>query len=190
MDNLKKGSVLILDFGSQYTQLIARRVRENYIFSEVLPPSTTLKTIMRINPKAIILSGGPSSVFLEDAPIFDKNILSLDIPILGICYGLQLITKNFGGKIKSSNKKREFGRSELHEIKKSKLTKNFFKKKKYNIFVINSDGVKFTENSWKLSETYIYLKQSKSLISDKHSRKYLKLSTRDKLYASKISWGE
>ncbi|MDB9807800.1 hypothetical protein OAB83_00580 [Candidatus Pelagibacter sp.] len=67
---------------------------------------------------------------------------------------------------------------------------NFFKKKKYNIFVINSDGVKFTENSWKLSETYIYLKQSKSLISDKHSRKYLKLSTRDKLYASKISWGE
>jgi hypothetical protein len=67
---------------------------------------------------------------------------------------------------------------------------NFFKKKKYNIFVVNSDGVKFTENSWKLSETYIYLKQSKSLISDKHSRKYLKLSARDKLYSSNISWGE
>ena len=67
---------------------------------------------------------------------------------------------------------------------------NFFKKKKYNIFVVNSDGVKFTENSWKLSETYVYLKQSKSLISDKHSRKYLKLSARDKLYSSNISWGE
>ena len=67
---------------------------------------------------------------------------------------------------------------------------NFFKKKKYNIFVVNSDGVKFTENSWKLSETYLYLKQSKSLISDKHSRKYLKLSARDKLYSSNISWGK
>ena len=67
---------------------------------------------------------------------------------------------------------------------------NFFKKKKYNIFVVNSDGVKFTENSWKLSETYVYLKQSKSLISDKHSRKYLKLSARDKLYSSNISWGK
>ena len=65
MDNLKRGSVLILDFGSQYTQLIAGRVRENYVFSEVLPSSTTLKTIIRINPKAIILSGGPSSVIFK-----------------------------------------------------------------------------------------------------------------------------
>ena len=74
MKKLKKGSVLILDFGSQYTQLIARRVRENNVYSEILPPDISLDNILSKNPKAIILSGGPASVFTDDAPTFDEDI--------------------------------------------------------------------------------------------------------------------
>ncbi|MDG1224816.1 MAG: glutamine-hydrolyzing GMP synthase, partial [Candidatus Marinimicrobia bacterium] len=147
MDNLKKGSVLILDFGSQYTQLIARRVRENYIFSEVLPPSTTLKTIMRINPKAIILSGGPSSVISKNAPIFDKNILSLDIPILGICYGLHLLVHHNGGKV-TSGLGGEYGFAEVTFSKTHGITKNMSPKSK--VWMSHMDQVTSVPENWEV----------------------------------------
>ena len=87
---LQKKGVVILDFGSQYTQLIARRVRELNVYSEILSSNTHLSQIIERDPLAIILSGGPSSVFGDAAPSFDKKIFDIDIPILGICYGLQL----------------------------------------------------------------------------------------------------
>ena len=105
--------VLILDFGSQYTQLIARRVRELHVFSEIQPFNYPLEKI-KADPsiKAIILSGGPSSVYAEDAPRPDSGIFQLGLPILGICYGLQLIAAEMGGQVDPAAR-REYGRAEL-----------------------------------------------------------------------------
>ena len=100
MNNIHEQGVVILDFGSQYTQLIARRVREQNVHSEILPPETSLDEILNRAPAALILSGGPSSVFGDEAPQFDESILDADLPILGICYGLQLLINANGGKIK------------------------------------------------------------------------------------------
>jgi len=105
-------SVVVLDFGSQYTQLIARRIRELGIYSEILPYNTTPENIREHHPKAIILSGGPTSVYDESAILPDGGIFSLGIPILGICYGLQAIANHFGGEVASSSK-HEFGRSKI-----------------------------------------------------------------------------
>jgi GMP synthase (glutamine-hydrolysing) len=102
--------VIILDFGSQYTQLIARKVRECGVYAEIYPYNLNLEEIQRHHPKGIILSGGPASVFDTNAPHPDKKIFSMDIPILGICYGLQLITYHLGGKVGKANK-REYGRA-------------------------------------------------------------------------------
>ncbi len=107
-----KESILILDFGSQYTQLIARRVREHKVFSRILPFTTTAKQIQEIAPKGIILSGGPASVIEKNAPVPDKEIFKLGIPILGICYGMQVMAESLEGKTKHT-KEREFGRTEL-----------------------------------------------------------------------------
>ena len=104
--------VLILDFGSQYTQLIARRVREHNVYSEILPCTVSISKIKEFKPSAIILSGGPSSVFDKDAPSVDKEIFTLDVPVLGICYGLQLIAHLLGGKVVPSDH-REYGRAVL-----------------------------------------------------------------------------
>ena len=97
MTNLKKGSVLILDFGSQYTQLIARRVRENNVFSEILSPDTSLKTIASKKPKAIILSGGPASVFTDETPIFDEDILNIEVGL----YTLTVLENGICNKVVS-----------------------------------------------------------------------------------------
>src|SRR2546421_7645662 len=83
-------TILVLDFGSQYTQLIARRIREQRVYSVVLPFDTTIDKLRALNPKAIIFSGGPQSVYAESAPICSKDVFDLDVPILGICYGMQL----------------------------------------------------------------------------------------------------
>ena len=115
-----KNFVLILDFGSQYTKLIARRVRELNIYSEIHPYNTPEEKILELKPSAIILSGGPSSVYENNAPIISKKILNSGIPILGICYGLQLIAHLLGGKI-ASTKKREFGFAKLKILKKSPI---------------------------------------------------------------------
>ncbi len=104
--------IIILDFGSQYTQLIARRVRECKIYSEIHPYNLPLEKIRSLSPKGIILSGGPSSVYEKDAPRCDPDLFKTGIPILGICYGMQLIAQSLGGKV-SHSEKREYGNARL-----------------------------------------------------------------------------
>ncbi len=103
--------IIVLDFGSQYSHLICRRIRDFSVYAELLPFDTPLEEINKINPKGIIFSGGPSSVYDSDAPVPDQKIFQLQVPILGICYGHQIIVNNFGGKIKHANK--EYGSSVL-----------------------------------------------------------------------------
>jgi GMP synthase (glutamine-hydrolysing) len=105
-------SLLVLDFGSQYTQLIARRVRELGVYSEIHPFHYSIDHIQQLWPVGIILSGGPMSVYEKDAPKPDPHIFDLGIPILGICYGLQLFADNFGGKVNSAAR-REYGKADL-----------------------------------------------------------------------------
>lgn len=109
---MTRQTILILDFGSQYTQLIARRVRENKVFSRIIPYNTPVKEIASLSPKGLILSGGPASVTDRKSPYPDKGIFKLGIPILGICYGMQAIAEMLGGKVKHT-KGREFGKIEL-----------------------------------------------------------------------------
>lgn len=109
---MTRQTILILDFGSQYTQLIARRVRENKVFSRIIPYNTPVKEIAAMNPKGLILSGGPASVKEKKSPLPDKGIFKLGVPILGICYGMQVMAKMLGGKVKHT-KEREFGKIEL-----------------------------------------------------------------------------
>ncbi|MGB2782523.1 MAG: glutamine-hydrolyzing GMP synthase, partial [Atribacterota bacterium] len=104
--------IAILDFGSQYTQLIARRVREAKVYSEILPYSIDLKKIQQDPPKGIILSGGPASVYEDQAPVCNKKIFELSIPILGICYGAQLIAQFSGGKVIKTSQA-EYGRVDI-----------------------------------------------------------------------------
>ena len=105
-------NILVLDFGSQYTQLIARRIRENNVYSEILPYNAPLDKIRSFSPKGIILSGGPSSIYDKKAPVPDKGIFDLGVPVLGICYGMQLMAHIFGGRVTRS-RKREYGRATL-----------------------------------------------------------------------------
>lgn len=115
-----KEKILIIDFGSQYTQLITRRVREANVYSEIRAHNISFEEVKKMNPVGIILSGGPMSVYDSAAPDLDERILRINVPILGICYGLQLICKKFGGKVESA-KDREYGKVILNLIKKSKL---------------------------------------------------------------------
>ncbi len=108
-------SIVILDFGSQYTQLIARRIREQNVFSVVLPCTASIDEIRAQNPIGLILSGGPCSVYDADAPNADPAILALDLPVLGICYGLQFITHHLGGKVRPADK-REYGHAEVSVV--------------------------------------------------------------------------
>ncbi|HIP21202.1 MAG TPA: glutamine-hydrolyzing GMP synthase [Sulfurimonas sp.] len=105
-------SIIVLDFGSQYTQLIARRLREDKVYCEILPYHASAKDIAARNPKGVILSGGPSSVYNDDAYEVDKAIYDMGIPILGICYGMQRIAVDFGGSVIRSNH-HEYGKAEL-----------------------------------------------------------------------------
>ena len=128
-------TIVVLDFGSQYTQVIARRIREANVFSKVVPYNTTIRNLKKISPVGIILSGGPASVHLKGAPKPRKEIFELGIPILGICYGLQLMAAMLGGEVKKS-KHREYGRSKL-SIKKMGL---LFNKLPKELTVWNSHG--------------------------------------------------
>src|SRR6185503_12446306 len=104
--------ILVLDFGSQYTQLIARRIREAQVYSEILPHNAPLSRILGNRPHGIILSGGPASVYDRKAPAIPAELLQSGIPILGICYGMQLVTRLLGGKVARAMH-REFGPAEL-----------------------------------------------------------------------------
>jgi GMP synthase (glutamine-hydrolysing) len=104
--------ILIIDFGSQYNQLIARRVRENHVYCLIEPPTITVNAIKRLNPEGIILSGGPSSIYEKSSPKMDPGVFKLDIPILGICYGLHFMVDTLGGSVKRAGR-REYGFAEL-----------------------------------------------------------------------------
>src|SRR2546429_2372313 len=106
------GGIVVLDFGGQYTQLIARRIREQQVFSAVLPCSSSIEEIRKLEPTGIILSGGPSSVYDPEAPKCDPKVLALAIPVLGICYGMQWITHTLGGKVEKAER-RAYGRAPL-----------------------------------------------------------------------------
>ena len=104
--------IAILDYGSQYTQLIARRVREQQVYSEILPYATTAAKLRENMPKGVILSGGPNSVFEKDSPGIDPEIFNLGVPVLGVCYGMQLMSQTLGGKVEPGER-REYGKTEL-----------------------------------------------------------------------------
>lgn len=116
---MKNETVIVLDFGGQYNQLIARRVRECNVYCEVLPYSTDIKKIKEKNPVGIIFTGGPNSVYAEEAPKCDKEIFEMGIPVLGICYGSQLMAQMLGGRVERADK-REYGKAEI-SLKDSKL---------------------------------------------------------------------
>ena len=146
--------IIIIDFGSQVTKLIARRVRELGVLSEI----TTLSEFCRIKKfssvKGIILSGGPSTVTNRDLNNIPKKIFSHNIPVLGICYGLQLISKAFGGHVKNLKKKREFGRALLKKKNNSNLIKNFFNNGKNLVWMSHQDAViKMPKNFRKIAYT-------------------------------------
>ena len=122
-----KGEILIIDYGSQYNQLIARRVRENKVYCRIVPPNIRADEIEKLAPSGIILSGGPSSVYLKKGPSCEKRVLELGVPILGICYGMQLITKMSGGVVKKT-KKREYGKAVLRIDKSRDIFSNLPKK--------------------------------------------------------------
>ncbi len=119
--------ILILDFGSQYTQLIARRVRECQIYSEIHPYHIPVDKVKSMSPKGIIFSGGPASVYEKNAPLCDPALLKIGIPVLGICYGMQLIAQLLGGEVTHSEK-REYGKAKLILDRDGKLFKGFGKK--------------------------------------------------------------
>ncbi len=122
-------TVIILDFGSQYTQLIARRIREQQVYCEIHPFNVNLHSLNTENLKGIILSGGPSSVYEQEAPQIDAELFTLGVPVLGICYGLQLITHLFGGTVAPA-KEKEYGPAELHLSLENPLFKNVPKESK------------------------------------------------------------
>ena len=144
-----KDKVLIIDFGSQVTKLIARRIRELGVYSEIITPKDLIKLKKFHNIKGLILSGGPSTVTINSFQSVPKDIFEKKIPVLGICYGLQLIAKIFGGKIKSSKKKREFGRAKLYKKNISLLTKDFLNKKRF-VWMSHEDAVVKLPKKFKL----------------------------------------
>ncbi len=137
--NLDK--ILIIDFGSQFTQLIARRIREAGVFSEIISHKKVKNKNIDNTVKGIVLSGGPLNVYQINKYSFDKNIIKNQIPILGICFGHQILSKLNGGKVKQS-KYREFGLANIYKKKESVLTKNFFNKKNLNkVWMSHADQV-------------------------------------------------
>lgn len=135
---MKVEKIIVIDFGSQYTQLIVRKVRELNIYAEIKSNEITVDEIKKELPKGIILSGGPASVYDENTPSIVDEIFDLNIPILGICYGFQLITKLLGGKVEKSEK-REFGLAQIEITKDSLLFKNI--PSKFNVWMSHSDKV-------------------------------------------------
>ena len=151
-----KNKLIIIDFGSQVTKLIARRIRDFKVYCEIVNVRE-FKQIKEFDQiKGIILSGGPSTVTKKKYPKISKDIFEKNIPILGICYGLQLISKILGGKIKKSQKKREFGEALLIEKTKSNLFKNFYKGGKSKVWMSHQDAV------FKMPKNFINIASTKS----------------------------
>ena len=130
--------VLVVDFGAQYAQLIARRVRQAQVYSEIVPSSITAAEVQAKSPTAIILSGGPSSVYAEGAPTFDSAIFTLGIPVFGICYGFQVMAAALGGTVSQTGKS-EFGRTGLKLTQASKLLSSL--PSEFNVWMSHGDSV-------------------------------------------------
>jgi len=133
-----KHGIVVLDFGGQYTQLIARRIREQQVFSAILPCTASVEEIRAQEPVGIVLSGGPSSVYDKDAPVCDRKTLDLGVPVLGICYGMQWLAHSLGGKVERAER-REYGRAQLDIELDSKLFTGV--PKKLNVWNSHGDHV-------------------------------------------------
>ena len=164
-----KDKILIVDFGSQVTKLIARRIRELGVYSEIITPKKINKLRDYNDIKGIIFSGGPSTVTATKFETVPKEIFKKKIPILGICYGLQLIAKILGGKIKPSKKRREFGRAYLFKKKNSPLTNKYLEIRKA-VWMSHEDAVV------KLPKNF------KTVASTKDSKLTIIENTQDKIY--------
>jgi len=162
--------ILIIDFGSQFTQLIARRIRELGVFSEIVShKKVNIKDSVINNITGIILSGGPLNVYDSNKFNFNKKILQLNIPVLGICFGHQILSKELGGRVKKSNY-REFGLTEIKKISNSLLTKNFFNNKnKNNVWMSHADQVSKMPKNF---EVIASSKNSKFAIIENENKKF------------------
>ena len=120
---MKRETVIVIDFGGQYNQLVARRVRECNVYCEIYSYKTDIETIKKMNPKGIILTGGPNSCYEADSPTYTKELFELGIPVLGLCYGAQLMMHILGGKVESA-KVREYGKTEVFVNTESPLFTN------------------------------------------------------------------
>ncbi len=163
-----KEKILVIDFGSQVTKLIARRIRDLGVYAEIIASKDVSKIKDFRAIKGIILSGGPSTVTKNKFQSVPKQLFSKKIPILGICYGLQLISKLYGGKIKSSKKKREFGRAILFKRSKSLLTKNFLNRKQ-TVWMSHEDAVIKLPKKFKIIAS---TKNSKLAIIENSKKKF------------------
>ena len=129
-------SIVVLDFGAQYSQLIARRIREQSVFSVVLPCTASLEEIRSYSPVGIVLSGGPSSVYDQDAPVAENAVFSLGLPMLGICYGLQFMVHALGGKVRGADK-REYGHAQVEVRENSRLFEGL--PRKFSVWMSHGD---------------------------------------------------
>jgi GMP synthase (glutamine-hydrolysing) len=136
--NSERGGIVVLDFGGQYTQLIARRIREQQVFSSVLPCTAKIEEIRRLEPSGMVLSGGPSSVYDPEAPKCDPGVLSLGVPVLGICYGMQWLTYALGGKVERAER-REYG-SALLNLQNGQGESDLFAELPNSLRIWNSHG--------------------------------------------------
>jgi GMP synthase (glutamine-hydrolysing) len=149
--DIHESKILILDFGSQYTQLIARRLREKHIYCEIHPFNISIEKIKEFKPKGIILSGGPASVYAPDSPKISREIFELGVPVLGICYGMQLITYLFGGEVVRAEK-HEYGRAELQVLDSSDLFYGL--PEKFTVWMSHGDRVlKIPDNFEPIAKT-------------------------------------
>ncbi|RXT05175.1 glutamine-hydrolyzing GMP synthase [Ammoniphilus sp. CFH 90114] len=139
--------VIVLDFGGQYNQLIARRVRDLGVYSELLPFNTTIEKIQALNPKGIIFSGGPASVYAENSPLVDEKIYDLGIPILGICYGMQMMTHHLKGKVERASK-REYGKAAISIANESRFFGEL--NKEQNVWMSHGDLVVETPEGFRI----------------------------------------
>ena len=142
--------IIILDYGSQYTQLIARRIREQHVYSEIVPFNITVDKVKAYAPKGIILSGGPNSVFEEGAPGIDPGIFDLGIPVLGVCYGMQLMSQELGGRVQPGEA-REYGKTEMTVVPGNELFKGL--PDKFVVWMSHGDRVAEIPAGFKVSAT-------------------------------------
>jgi len=146
-EGLLASRILIVDLGAQYTQLIARRVREAHVYCEVHPPTRDLAWIRTFAPTGIILSGGPSSVYDDGAPTADRGLLDLGVPVLGICYGMQLLAHLSGGDVRQAGE-REYGRAEIEILESDDLFDGFAAHSRTPVWMSHGDRVDAAPGEW------------------------------------------